>query len=228
MNWPIEIAILSTLFTLFGLHLQYQYAAGDSVIDRSADRKNNKRKRNVLVLIGDDAGFETQVYNNSVCQTPHLNRLAQRSLIFKKAFTSVSSCSPSRSAILSGLPQHQNGMYGLHHGVHHFNSFDGVRSLPLILSQHNIRTGIIGKKHVGPDYVYPFDYAETEENHSILQVGRNITFMRHLARQFLQNTSDHRPFFCTLGFTTPIVVAVFTRNMGSSVKSLAMGLLEWE
>ena len=46
-----------------------------------------------------------------------------------------------RSAILSGLPQHQNGMYGLHQGVHHFNSFDGVRSLPLILAKHNIRTG---------------------------------------------------------------------------------------
>lgn len=55
--------------------------------------------------------------------------------------------------ILTGLPQHQNGMYGLHHDVHHFNSFDDVRSLPLLLQQANVRTGIIGKKHVGPELV---------------------------------------------------------------------------
>ena len=53
----------------------------------------------------DDAGFETEVYNNSVVHTPHLRALAKRSLVFSNAFTSVSSCSPSRSAILTGLPQ---------------------------------------------------------------------------------------------------------------------------
>ena len=44
-------------------------------------------------------------------------------------------------------------MYGLHHTVHHFNSFDAVRSLPLLLQKSNVRTGIIGKKHVGPETV---------------------------------------------------------------------------
>ena len=59
-------------------------------------------RKNVLVFIGDDVGFETQIYNNTVCKTPHINKLAKRSVIFKNAFTSVSSCSPSRSAILTG------------------------------------------------------------------------------------------------------------------------------
>lgn len=160
--------------------------------------------RNVLVMIADDAGFETKVYNNSVCKTPHLDQLAQRSLIFKNAFTSVSSCSPSRSVILSGLPQHQNGMYGLHQGYHHFMSFDEVQSLPLILRQHNIHTGIVGKKHVGPEYVYPFDFAETEENNSILQAGRNITFIKLKVREFFKSTrNDTRPFFLYIGLHDP-------------------------
>lgn len=47
----------------------------------------------------------------------------------------------NRSTILSGLPQHQNGMYGLHQDAHHFMSFDGVRSLPNLLHQANIKTG---------------------------------------------------------------------------------------
>ena len=58
-----------------------------------------------------------------------------------------------RCVFITGLPQHQNGMYGLHHDVHHFNSFDAVRSLPLLLQKANVRTGIIGKKHVGPETV---------------------------------------------------------------------------
>uniref|UniRef100_H3D975 N-sulfoglucosamine sulfohydrolase (sulfamidase) n=1 Tax=Tetraodon nigroviridis TaxID=99883 RepID=H3D975_TETNG len=163
--------------------------------------------RNVLLIIADDAGFETEVYNNSVVHTPHLRALAQRGLVFSNAFTSVSSCSPSRSAILTGLPQHQNGMYGLHQGVHNFNSFEGVQSLPLLLRKANIHTGIIGKKHVGPGSVYPFDFAYTEENSSVLQVGRNITRIKLLVRKFFQahkedraNGQEERPFFLYVAF----------------------------
>ncbi|ELU04725.1 hypothetical protein CAPTEDRAFT_155123 [Capitella teleta] len=93
-------------------------------------------------------------------------------------------------------------MYGLHQGTHHFNSFDQVQSLPAILQKNNIRTGIIGKKHVGPSPVYPFDFAATEENNSIMQVGRNITRMRQLARSFLTQKDD-RPFFLYIGFHDP-------------------------
>ncbi|XP_053939271.1 N-sulphoglucosamine sulphohydrolase isoform X1 [Cuculus canorus] len=158
--------------------------------------------RNALLLLADDGGFEIGIYNNSAIQTPNLDALARRSVVFQNAFTSVSSCSPSRASILTGLPQHQNGMYGLHQDVHHFNSFDSVQSLPRLLSQAGIRTGIIGKKHVGPEAVYPFDFAYTEENSSVLQVGRNITRIKALVRQFLQS-QDERPFFLYIAFHDP-------------------------
>ncbi|XP_012256743.2 N-sulphoglucosamine sulphohydrolase [Athalia rosae] len=158
--------------------------------------------RNVLLLLADDGGFEMRSYRNNVCQSPNLDNLAKNGLIFNNAYTSVSSCSPSRSTILTGLPSHANGMYGLHQGVHHFNSFDDVQSLPKILRQNNIRTGIIGKKHVGPGDVYPFDFSHTEENSSILQVGRNITKIKLLVREFLsQNKSQ--PFFLYIAFHDP-------------------------
>uniref|UniRef100_A0A9L0R3T9 N-sulfoglucosamine sulfohydrolase n=1 Tax=Equus caballus TaxID=9796 RepID=A0A9L0R3T9_HORSE len=53
----------------------------------------------------DDGGFESGAYNNSAISTPHLDALARRSLVFRNAFTSVSSCSPSRASLLTGLPQ---------------------------------------------------------------------------------------------------------------------------
>ncbi|XP_043192863.1 N-sulphoglucosamine sulphohydrolase-like [Amphibalanus amphitrite] len=161
-------------------------------------------KKNILFLIADDAGFETPVYGNTVCQTPNLDRLAAQSVVFDNAFTSVSSCSPSRAALLTGLPSHQNGMYGLHHSVHHFNSFDGVVSLPALVRQHGVRTGIIGKKHVGPSSVYPFDFSYTEEDgHSILQVGRNITHIKELVGRFLATTPRSQPWFLYVGFHDP-------------------------
>lgn len=161
------------------------------------------QQRNVLFILGDDAGFETSVYNNSVCLTPNLDYLGGRSLVFANAFASVSSCSPSRATILTGLPQHQNGMYGLHQSVHHFSSLESVDSIPSILGKAGIRTGIIGKKHVGPEEVYPFDFAETEENNSVLQVGRNITRIKGLVRKFFQSHNNSQPFFLYVAFHDP-------------------------
>lgn len=158
--------------------------------------------KNVLFLLADDGGFEIGAYLNKIVQTPNIDSLAKKSLLFNNAYTPVSSCSPSRSSILTGQPTHQNGMYGLHHGVHHFNSFDHVQSFPDVLSKHGITTGIIGKKHVGPKEVYPFDFAETEENNSIMQVGRNVTYIKLLVRKFLKQTHN-KPFFLYIGFHDP-------------------------
>ena len=77
----------------------------------SEARFGDKRK-NVLVLLADDAGFETQVYNNTVCKTPNINALAKRSVIFRNGFTSVSSCSPSRASLLTGNTSIAIGNYG--------------------------------------------------------------------------------------------------------------------
>nr|XP_002731111.1 PREDICTED: N-sulphoglucosamine sulphohydrolase-like [Saccoglossus kowalevskii] len=159
-------------------------------------------KRNVLIILADDYGFENQAYNNTVCQTPHLNKLASHSVIFKHGYTAVSSCSPSRSSILTGLPQHQNGHYGLAHAFHHFQAFDQVKSLPVILKNASIRTGIIGKKHVKPPSVFKFDYERTDEHYPMLQVARNITHMKELVHEFL-NVNDTRPFLLYVAFNDP-------------------------
>ncbi|KAK7478227.1 hypothetical protein BaRGS_00030485 [Batillaria attramentaria] len=159
-------------------------------------------KKNVLLIFGDDAGFQMGAYNNTAIQTPNWDALATRSVVFKHGYTSVSSCSPSRSVLLTGQPQHQNGQYGLAQSVMHFSSFDNVQSLPVILSQHGVRTGIIGKKHVEPDSVYKFEFDASSEVFNIQQVGRNITFMKEKVRQFLQ-VNDSRPFFLYVAFHDP-------------------------
>lgn len=61
---------------------------------------------------------------------------------------------------------------------------------------------------MGPGAVYPFDFAYTEENNSVLQVGRNITRIKLLVRKFFQSHKEEkeklrreeRPFFLYVAF----------------------------
>lgn len=47
-----------------------------------------------MLWSADDGGFELGAYRNKICQTPNIDALAQRGVIFNNAFSSVSSCSP--------------------------------------------------------------------------------------------------------------------------------------
>ena len=82
---------------------------GHSSIAVTITASSHNGVRNVLVLLADDLGLELNSYNNHVIKTPHISALSARGITYKNAFTSVSSCSPSRSTVLTGLPQHQNG-----------------------------------------------------------------------------------------------------------------------
>ena len=70
---------------------------------------NNGKSKNVLVIVADDLGFELNGYGNDIIQTPHIFELIKSGITYNNGFTTVSSCSPSRSTILTGLPSHQNG-----------------------------------------------------------------------------------------------------------------------
>lgn len=177
-------------------------------------------KKNVLLIFGDDAGFQMGAYNNTAIKTPNWDALAKRSVLFKYGYTSVSSCSPSRSVLLTGQPQHQNGQYGLAQNPHKFSSFDTVRSLPLVLSEHGVRTGIIGKRHVKPDSVYKFEFDASDAVYDLQQVGRNITFMKEKMKQFLAS-NDTRPFFLYLAFHDP------HRNPAAASRGLGQFMEKW-
>src|SRR6476646_10370348 len=80
-------------------------------------------QRNVVLIVTDDQGMVAGCYGNAVIKTPNIDGLAADGTRFTHAFCTTSSCSPSRSVILTGLFNHANGMYGLEHGYNHFNSY---------------------------------------------------------------------------------------------------------
>src|SRR4026207_101422 len=113
--------------------------------------------RNVVLIIADDQGLDLNVYGDRVPRTPNLSILAARGTAFTEAFATVSSCSPSRSVIYTGLYSHANGMYGLAHDVHNQHLLPSVRTLPQYLQAAGYRTGLVGKKHILPEDALPFD-----------------------------------------------------------------------
>src|SRR5215217_545933 len=113
--------------------------------------------RNVLLIIADDQGLDIGPYGNRVLQTPSLDQLFARGTLFTYAFATVSSCSPSRSVIYTGLYSHSNGMYGLAHDVHNQHLLPSVRTLPQMLKAAGYRTALVGKKHILPEASLPFD-----------------------------------------------------------------------
>lgn len=110
---------------------------------------SSESARNVLFLFEDDGGFALGAYGDTNGATPNLDAFAaSQGTVFDSAYTSVSSCSPSRASLLTGIPTHENGMYGLCQDIQHFSAFAGVRSIPTFLEAAGAVTGIQGKYHV--------------------------------------------------------------------------------
>src|SRR5688572_15275845 len=154
--------------------------------------------RNVLLIIADDQGRDLAAYGNPVLRTPNLDRLAARGTLFTNAFATVSSCSPSRSVIYTGLYSHSNGMYGLAHDVHNQHLLPSVRTLPQVLSAAGYRTALVGKKHILPDDALPFDEELAPERPG----NRDVAFMAAEARKFIAKSGD-RPFLVIVGYSDP-------------------------
>lgn len=162
--------------------------------------------RNVLLLIADDLGTDLGSYANDAVRTPHLDALARGGVRFTHAFAAVASCSPSRAVIYTGQYVHTNGQYGLAHATHNQHTFRPVRSLPRVLRESGrYRSGVIGKLHVQPKEVYPFD-VQVEQG---LGGNRDVSAMAARARRFFDGEGgdggrrDTRPFLLVVGFSDP-------------------------
>lgn len=153
--------------------------------------------RNILLIIADDQGYDLSCCGGRV-KTPVLDGLAAQGTLFTQGYATVSSCSSSRATLYTGLYSHTNGMYGLAHDVHNFSLLDDIRTLPWMLHQSGYRTALVGKKHVKPAALLPYDAWLAPELPGIRDVAR----MAHLAGQWIREQKN-RPFFLTVGYSDP-------------------------
>ena len=61
------------------------------------------RPPNILFAIADDWGWpHAGAYGDPVVETPTFDRIAREGILFRQAYVSSPSCTPSRAAILTG------------------------------------------------------------------------------------------------------------------------------
>jgi N-sulfoglucosamine sulfohydrolase len=172
---------------------------GSAVLSDAAKGQSDSSgpARNILLIIADDQGYDLSCCGGAV-KTPVLDDLTTQGTLFTQGYATVSSCSSSRSTLFTGLYSHTNGMYGLAHDVHNFSLLDDVKTLPWMLQQAGYRTALVGKKHVKPDALLPYDAWLAPELPGI----RDVAAMAHLAGQWMR-AQGRRPFFLTVGYSDP-------------------------
>lgn len=147
-------------------------------------------KPNVVLFVSDDHGLDALgCYGNQVIKTPNMDQLAREGVRFTNAYCTSASCAASRSVILTGKYGHATGSYGHVHDYHHFSTFKGTKSLPLILEANGYQTARIGKYHLAPDSVFRF--------HTELKVDpRSTVEMADACQDVISGASPFFLYFC--------------------------------
>ncbi|MXV82176.1 sulfatase [Candidatus Poribacteria bacterium] len=155
----------------------------------------NNSHKSVMFVIADDWSRIAKCYGNEVIRTPHIDAFAERGVVFDYAFCTSPSCAVSRACILTGQHSHTHGQYGHCHGIHGFRTHAYMQSVPKILKAHGFSTACLGKKHVEPESVYPFDFEPKVDPRSPVDMAAKVT-------EFLNEAAD-TPFYLHIGSSYP-------------------------
>ena len=102
---------------------------------------------NFVFLLVDDLRWNALGFmGDKIVQTPHLDRLAAKSVVFDNCFVTTSICSVSRASIFTGQWMRRHGIEDFAKGL---NGTAWDNTYPAQLRSAGFRTGFIGKYGVG-------------------------------------------------------------------------------
>lgn len=148
------------------------------------------KKPNILFCIADDWGWpHAGVYGDSVVKTPTFDKLAREGVLFEHAFVSSPSCTPSRSAILTGQFHWRLG-----ESANLWSTLDvGIPVYPLLLEEAGYHIGH-WRKCWGPGDLKAGGYTNLNPGGKEYPEG---------FRQFLEARPKDTPFSFWLGASDP-------------------------
>jgi iduronate 2-sulfatase len=102
---------------------------------------------NVLFLAIDDLRPALGCYGDRIAITPNIDRLANRSMVFRRAYCQQAVCSPSRSSLMTGRRPDTIRVWDL--AAHFRQTLPDVVTLPQHFRNHGYHTRSIGKIYHG-------------------------------------------------------------------------------
>jgi len=149
--------------------------------DPLARAADTPARPNFIFFITDDVGRDDlSVYGNPAIQTPNLEKLAARGLVFDNAYLTISSCSPSRCSIITGRYPHNTGAPELHTSLP-----PSQKTFVKRLQEAGYHTVISGKNHMAKPDQLGFDVSS--DSHP----SGAENWIKHLRER-----PKDRPFFC--------------------------------
>lgn len=156
---------------------------------------------NVLYLHTHDTGRYIQPYGYQV-PTPNLMQLAQEGTLFRQAFCTGPTCSPSRAGLLTGMAPHCSGMLGLAHRGFILNDYS--KHLVQFMKNNSYETVLCGIQHEAPDaeMIGYNKVLRDQDYHMGKGDGKDwsvwdLKNATHVAEYIKQN--NDRPFFLSYG-----------------------------
>jgi len=173
-----------------------------------------QRPKNVLLLLTDDQSAHLSCLGTRGIATPNIDELASGGVLFRRAYATCASCSPSRSSILTGTYPHSNGHwrntvtptmtdpdkeYGRESSIlDHVGVHEDLPTIIEILNEHSYVTGITEKFHLSPPWKFPFHHRKSITPHPASHKKAAQEFFAACADKpffFLANIGNtHRPF----------------------------------
>ena len=174
--------------------------------DISSTEKNVQKSPNILLVLADDQSWlHTSVAGNKVLKTPAFDRVAEEGILFTNAFSACPSCTPSRTAILSGQEIWRTEEAGLLMGT----MPKDLKLFTHILDDNGYHVGYTGKGWAPGiwDYLGLEKEPLINEYNSRLEkeIAYGIDKRNYTAnfKDFLNDRTDDSPFFFWFGSTEP-------------------------
>lgn len=182
---PPPIALVAAIVLALSAIARPGHPAAAAQADNATDA-SEAAPLNIVFLFADDWGRHASIYAdmsdepgiNDVLDTPHFDRLARSGVLFRHAHVSSPSCTPCRSAILSGQHFYRTGRGAILLGA----IWDpAIPSYPLILREHGYHTGF-SYKVWSPGH--PRDAPHGGADHRYNQGGHRFnSFSQHVTRR---------------------------------------------
>jgi len=132
--------------------------------------QESPKRPNIILVMTDDQGYgDLGMHDNPIVQTPQIDQLASQSHRFTN-FHVDPTCSPTRSALMSGQYSLRAGVWHTVMGRHMLS--DRHYTLPEALGDAGYNTAMIGKWHLGDNY--PFRPQDQGFDHVLMHGGGGV------------------------------------------------------